>query len=121
MTEVPQLDGRQQVNPEELKLATHLLGTMATSMSNIDFRDRYSEALREMIDAKVQGKEIVAAQPIETPTIDIMTALKASIDRAKTERQPMVKATGKAKKAEPAEGEPAAAEPKSTRGRKRTA
>ena len=55
-------------------------------------KDTYNEALREVIDAKIEGKEIVTIEEEEPVVIDIMTALKASIDKAKTDKKPMKKA-----------------------------
>lgn len=83
-------------------------------MDKIEIRGRYNEALREIIEAKAQGKEIVAVVQEERPVLDIMTALKESIEQAKQQRQRMIKATGKAKaeKGKPAEEKPA-------KGRKR--
>jgi DNA end-binding protein Ku len=108
ITEVPQLENRREIDREQLKLARHLLDTMSTSLAQLDLKDKYNEALREVIDAKVQGKEIVTYAPEARPVVDIMTALKESIEQAKSQREPMVKATGTAKKAkaepEPAEG-----------------
>ena len=102
--DVPQLDSAGGTDAEQLKLARHLVETMATSFASIEVRDRYHDALREVIDAKVQGREIVSYTPQEErPIVDIMTALKASIDKAKSEREPMIKATGKAKEAKAAE------------------
>ena len=42
-----------------------------------------------MIQAKIEGKEIITLAEEETPTVDIMTALKASIEQAKEEKKPM--------------------------------
>ena len=114
MADVPQLNEMPKVDSEQLKLALHLLETMRTSLDKIEIRDRYNEALREIIEAKVQGKEIVTVMQEERPVLDIMTALKQSIEQAKRERQPMIKATGKAKaeKEKPQEEKP-------SRGRKR--
>jgi DNA end-binding protein Ku len=95
--DVPQLDDVQKVDPEQLKLALSLVDTMRTTLDKIEIRDRYNEALREIIEAKVQGKEIVTVMQEERPVLDIMTALKESISQAKQQRQPMIKATGKAK------------------------
>lgn len=114
MAEVPQVNEVQKVDSEQLKLALHLLETMRTSLDKIEIKDRYNEALREIIEAKVQGKEIVTVVQEERPVLDIMTALKQSIDQAKRDRQQMIKATGKAK----AEKEKAQEE-KPARGRKR--
>ncbi len=100
--DVPELDLKRETDKEQLKLARSLVDTMAASFSSIDIRDRYTEALREIIDAKVQGKEIVTVAEEPRPVVDIMTALKQSIEQAKEQRQGMVKATGKAKKVETA-------------------
>jgi DNA end-binding protein Ku len=64
----------------------------------LDLKDKYSDALRELIQAKVDGKQIVAVEEEEKPVVDIMTALKASIEQAKAQRKPMEKATGEKKK-----------------------
>jgi DNA end-binding protein Ku len=61
-----------------------------------------------MIQAKIDGKEIVSAAEEEPQIIDIMAALKQSIEDSKSERKPMAKAasakkvTKKAKKAKKA-------------------
>lgn len=118
--EVPQLDALPGTEPEQLKLALHLMESMSTSLDSIEVRDRYNEALREIIEAKVQGREIVSAQAETRPVPDIMTALKESIERARSSRQPMVKATGKGgRQGARAEDEPAVPPAKQPRARKR--
>ena len=112
ITEVPQLD-TVKIDEKELKLAHTLVDQMVTSMKEIEMRDNYSDALREIIEAKIEGKEVTAFVEEEAPTVDIMTALKESIKQA--QRKPMVKATGKAKQEEAEEEE---ARPKKTRKRK---
>lgn len=117
ITEVPQLDNQRELDREQLKLARHLLDTMSTSLDKLDLKDKYSEALREVINAKIQGKEIVTYAPEAPPVVDIMTALKESIEQAKSQREPMVKATGKTKKvkAEPEIGEGKGAKTRKTK------
>jgi DNA end-binding protein Ku len=105
ITDVPLLEGLE-ANPDELKLAQTLVDSMSTSFEKIELKDRYKDALREIIDAKIDGEEIVVVEEEEKPVVDIMTALKASIEQAKTEKKPMKKATGK-KKAVTAEAKPA--------------
>jgi DNA end-binding protein Ku len=56
-------------------------------------KDHYFDALKAIIDAKVVGKEIVSVVEEEPKVVDIMTALKASIEAAK--KKPMEKAKGK--------------------------
>ena len=93
--EVPQIGKQAELDPNELKLARTLVDQMVTSISEIDMRDRYNEALKEIIEAKIAGKEVTEFIEEEQPVVDIMTALKESIKQA--QRKPMVKATGKAK------------------------
>ena len=96
--DVPQLD---EVDAEEdqLKLSRTLVETMSKSFSDIEVKDQYREALKEMIWAKIDGKEVVAMAEEDRPVVDIMTALKASIDQAKEEKKPMKKVEGKKKPA----------------------
>ena len=101
ITDVPLID-KAKVDKEQLKLAKNLVDSMSKKMKDLDLKDQYGDALREMIDAKIEGKEIVTIEEEEQPVIDIMTALKQSIDQAKTQKKPMVKATGKAGKAKKA-------------------
>lgn len=94
MSDVPQLE-EQKIDKDQLKLARSLVDSMSTSYKKLDLKDTYHAALVEMIDAKVQGKEIVTVEEEEKPVVDIMTALKQSIEQAKSQRKPMAKATGK--------------------------
>ena len=52
-----------------------------------------------MIDAKVAGKEVVAVAEEQKPVVDIMTALKQSIEKTKAAKKPMEKAKGEKKEA----------------------
>lgn len=93
---IPDLSN-EKPSTEELKLAETLVASMNKKLKDIELKDRYGDALREVIDAKIDGKEIVVLEEEEKEVVDIMTALKASIEQAKTEKKPMKKATGKKK------------------------
>jgi len=82
-------------NEDELKLAKTLVESLSTSIEKITLKDRYQNALKEIIDSKIEGKEIVTYEEEEKPVVDIMSALKASIADAKEQKKPMKKATGK--------------------------
>jgi DNA end-binding protein Ku len=108
--EVPNL---LEVKPDkdQVKLAKTLVDSMTTKFANIEMKDHYYDALKNIIDAKVEGKEIISITEEVPKVVDIMTALKASIEASK---KPMEKAKGEtAKKAKTAE--------KSTKGTKRKA
>src|SRR5213080_1389243 len=95
---VPQIE-KKDVNKDELKLSISLVESMASELKDLDLTDRYRDALREMIEAKIAGKEVVSVPVEEKPVVDIMTALKQSIERSKAQKKPMEKAKGVAKEA----------------------
>jgi DNA end-binding protein Ku len=89
LSDVP-LVTKHAANKEELKLAKNLIDSMSTSLSKMKLENKYAEAVREMVQAKVAGEEIVAMEePKDTEVVDIMTALKQSIE--KTKKKPMEK------------------------------
>jgi len=98
MESVPQIE-HKEVNKDELKLSISLVESMASSLKEMDLTDRYRDALREMIEAKIAGKEVVLVAEEEKPVVDIMTALKQSIERTKAQKKPMEKAKGEKKPA----------------------
>jgi len=95
MREVPQML-EVKVDKDQLKLAKTLVDSMTTKFANIEMKDHYFDALKTIIDAKVAGKEVVSVTEEEPKVVDIMTALKASIDAAK--KKPMEKAKGESAK-----------------------
>ena len=91
MNEVPQLL-EVKADKEQLKLAKTLVDSMTTTFSKIEMKDHYFDALKAIIDAKIAGKEVVVVEEAEPEVVDIMTALKKSIEAAK--KKPMEKAKG---------------------------
>ena len=78
-------------------LATSLVEQMVTSFADVDTVDHYHEALRKLIDQKIKGKKVTEFEKEEElPRLDIMTALKKSLQASS--RKPMVKAAPTAKK-----------------------
>jgi len=79
--EVPLEDG--DVNEAELALATQLIEqAVAETFDATTFKDEVREKTLELIQQKVDGQEITAAPAAESKTkiIDLMAALKASIE-----------------------------------------
>jgi len=87
-----------KADKEELKLAKSLVDSMTTKLDKLKLENKYGDAVRDMIQAKVDGKEIVAVEEEEKEVVDIMTALKQSIEQAKGSKRPMTKAKAKDKK-----------------------
>jgi DNA end-binding protein Ku len=101
MADVPQIE-HKEASKEELKLSISLVESMASTLKEMDLTDRYRDALREMIEAKIAGRDVVAAPEVEKPVVDIMTALKQSIEQAKSKKKPMERAKGEKKPVAPA-------------------
>lgn len=97
MEEVPELDGASKLDKNELKLATTLVEQMVTTLKDIDRTDQYHEAMKSLIESKIKGKKIADLGDYEElPKLDIMSALKKSLQQSS--RKPMVKASSTAKK-----------------------
>ena len=95
--EVPREEG--DVNEAELGLALQLIEQASTDAFDPSaFSDEVRERTLELIQQKVDGQEITAAPAEESKTqiIDLMAALKASIE-GDSERKPATKAGKKTK------------------------
>jgi DNA end-binding protein Ku len=82
-------DEEVEVRPQELQMAESLIETMAGEFDPTEYHDAYREALQQVIEAKVEGRELVRPEAVEQagPAVDLMAALRASVDAAKRERE----------------------------------
>ena len=97
MQDVPDLANAKKADKNEMKLATMLVEQMVTSLSEIDTVDQYHQALRNIIESKIKGKKVTEIEEVEEiPRLDIMSALKKSLQQSN--RKPMIKATPAAAK-----------------------
>lgn len=80
--DVPDLDGLE-VDEKQLALAETLVDSLVMPFEEVDFQDRYKDALMELVNEKIEGKEIITVteEKEDAPVIDIMEALKASIEQ----------------------------------------
>jgi DNA end-binding protein Ku len=88
------------VKPSELKLAKQVVDMFDGELNLKDYKDEYKEELRKIIDARVAGEEYVAAEVEEPPTnvVDLMAALRKSLDAASASKKKPAKAELTAKK-----------------------
>ena len=89
-TEDLELPTDVKVSPAELKMAENLVGMMAMEFDPSEFRDEYKKALEKVVEAKVEGREDLVEAPepeAETTVVDLMSALKASVAKAKEEEK----------------------------------
>ena len=84
-----ELDKKVEVRDAEVKMARQLIQQLADTFKPEEFQDEYRVRLQELAERKIEGQEVtVAATPEEEPTkvVDLMEALKASVDEAKKKR-----------------------------------
>ncbi|MBR0597159.1 Ku protein [Clostridiales bacterium BAD-6] len=99
--ELPKAYAKPELKDEELTMAKNLIQTMVRSFEPALYKDEYQERLRGLIEQKIAGKEIVAAKEEEkSNVIDLMEALKKSIEQNQP-AEPPKKKRGPAKKEQP--------------------
>ena len=94
-----------QMKPDEIKLARQVIGNFEIGGDLTQYKDEYQSELRKIIDAKVEGKEIVGpAEEAPPKVVNLMEALRQSLERvsssrkrtAKIAQEPVGKAVAKA-------------------------
>jgi len=85
---------RSKANPAEMKLARQVIESIEGDLNLADYKDEYQEGLRAIIDAKVAGEEIVEPAEVEAPpkVVDLMEALRKSLDQVSTGKKKTAKA-----------------------------
>jgi DNA end-binding protein Ku len=88
--QLPELEKLVVVSKEELELAKALIGRLTEEEFDISkFKDQYTEALKQLIKAKAEGKEIAVKaeeKPVEEAK-SLMEALKASVELTKKKKK----------------------------------
>jgi DNA end-binding protein Ku len=81
------LDGDVKINPKELEMAKALIESLADSFDPSRYKDEYREAVMKVVQAKIEGEVIEApAAPQPAKVMDLMEALRASVEAAKKSR-----------------------------------
>lgn len=92
-----------KLHENEIKMAVNLIQNLSTDFDPSKYQDEYRQAIREIIDAKIAGQEIATHTPAADKgnVVDLMAALKASIemskqsqDKDKAKKTPRRKKTG---------------------------
>lgn len=82
--DLPKSYPKTDVNEAELKMAKVLIESMDKPFDPALYKDEYQERLKEVIEQKIAGKEVVAASPEpKNNIINLMDALKASVEQSK--------------------------------------
>ena len=69
-------------NDKEMKLARQIIEALDTKWKPEKYHDTYTEELREMIERKRKGKDIVVEEPAEEPDAEV-------VDRRRVGRSPL--------------------------------
>jgi DNA end-binding protein Ku len=78
-----------EIRPQELAMAASLIETLSGEFDPSLYKDSYREALQEVIEAKIAGHEVKQPdqpQPTSGTVVDLMAALRASVEAAKAGR-----------------------------------
>ncbi len=86
--ELAELNFEVHLHPKEVEMAVALINNLAARFEPEKYTDEYREALREVIEAKIAGEEVaVPARPEAQKVVDLMEALRASIELVEKERK----------------------------------
>ena len=97
--EIDEAVGDTDVKAAELDLARQVIGSLAGEFDPGELKSEYRSNLRAMLEAKLAGQEIAKPEPVpETPVVDLMEALRRSVDEAK-KRKPAAAKSAKAPRA----------------------
>ena len=116
MSELDLPEEEPEIKPAEKKMAAQLIEAMTGEFDPAAYHDEYREALMQVIESKIEGRETVEVEaPAEaTKLVDLMAALQASVTAATSARdakgKPVSVAEAKEKRA--AKGKPATKESK---------
>lgn len=93
--EIPKEIQTVELSQAELSMAKTLINSMEQSFEPEQYHDEYQDRLKQIIEQKINGQDIVSPAPEkESNVIDIMEALKASIEQNKKDKS---KSTNKTK------------------------
>lgn len=92
-----QLRKRPKVQDRERKMAAQLIQQLTDEFDPTQFKDEYHKALKTLIRKKVKGEEIVISEAPEEPekVVDLMEALKASVEATRKGERPKQKRTSR--------------------------
>jgi DNA end-binding protein Ku len=81
---VDEIRHKADLRPQEVKMAKSLIENLTEEWKPEEFEDEYREAVMNLIEQKAGGAEVKAPPPQEAPqVIDLMEALKASVEASK--------------------------------------
>ncbi|MEU6214314.1 Ku protein [Streptomyces sp. NPDC047023] len=97
--EIDTLPGKAKASEKELMMAEQLINAMSMTWDPEEFHDTFQEKVAALIEAKKAGETVEKAEPAAEPTgvVDLMEALRASVERAGSPKATGGKATASGK------------------------
>ena len=83
--DIPELPVQAKVHANEKKMALQLVEGMASGFDPAQYQDEYREALQKVITAKVEGEPVAAPERKEEKVVDLMEALRRSLQATRKE------------------------------------
>lgn len=84
---IPELEVKADIHDNELKMAVNLISSLSSAFQPEKYTNEYRQAMLEVIESKITGQEVAIPEaPAAGKVVDLMDALKASIDLAKKEK-----------------------------------
>jgi DNA end-binding protein Ku len=86
--EIEEAVGESKVKAPELELARQVIDSLVGEFDPKELTSEYRQNLRQMLEAKLTGGQVIAKpEPVpETPVVDLMEALKRSVEEVKGDK-----------------------------------
>ena len=99
--EIDESVAEAEVKDDEVALARQIIDSMVTEFEPKEqLTSEYRQDLRELLEAKLKGQEIARPEPEEeeAPAVDLMEALRRSVEEARKLKEPASDGNSAAKK-----------------------
>jgi DNA end-binding protein Ku len=94
--EIEEAVGESKVKAPELDLARQVIDSLVGEFDPKELTSEYRQNLRQMLEAKLDGQEVARPEPVpETPVVDLMEALKRSVEEVRETKPAPKKAARK--------------------------
>jgi DNA end-binding protein Ku len=95
--EIEEAVSGSEVKEAELGLAQQVIDSLEGEFDPTELTSEYRQNLRHMLEAKLDGQEIAKPEPVaeETPVVDLMEALKKSVEEVKDAKPKKARAASK--------------------------
>jgi DNA end-binding protein Ku len=83
------IDEMPEPRDKEVEMAKQLIASLTEDFDAMQYHDSYRERVIEAVEAKVEGQEVTITEEAEeeAPVVDLMAALRQSVERAEERRR----------------------------------